>query len=612
MAKNTKNIKKETEKNYLAKDYDSFKQELASYAKTYFSSKNSDFSEASLGGMFVDLAAYVGDSMSFFLDHQFNELNPFTATEAGNILAHAKNAGVKITGAAPASADVDIFIEVPATTINGRYAPHSITLPIILEGTTFKSSSGITFTTTEDLDFSERDVNGEYTCSKTVSQIDSAGNPIYFILTKSISVTSGKLNVESVAIGAHSGFKKITLSKTNVTEIISVVDADENVYYEVDYLTQNTVFKKTKNIKSDQFEVPAVLEIVNAGRRFILQTNYNTMLTTMTFGSGDPELNDNDIIPDPSELALPLYGRTTFQRFSIDPNNLLRSKTLGISPVNTTLIITYRSGGGLSHNVPAESIKFVDNVRIEFPNGAPSIISSTVVNSIDVKNKKEAAGGMRRPNLAELRSQIFSSRNEQSRIVTNDDLLARLYTLPSQFGRVFRASVRKSSRNPLASEMYIICQDRTGNLTIAPDTLKRNISVYLNEFRLISDAIDVLDTTIINYGVEYSVVVTPESNKSIVSSMVARSIISLTNINSYQIDQPLIEADFINAIINTPGVLSLQDFTFFNKSGNVSGKEYSSYNYDLQSNKFKGMIVGPPGSIFELKYSTFDIIGSAE
>jgi len=612
MAKNTKNIKKETEKNYLAKDYNSFKQELASYAKTYFSDKNSDFSEASLGGMFVDLAAYIGDSMSFFLDHQFNELNPLTAIESVNVLAHAKNAGVKITGASPASADVDIFIEVPAIKTRGRYRPSRLSLPIILEGTTCKSTSGITFTTTEDIDFSEVDFNGEYTCQATVSQINSSGNPAYFILTKPVGVTSGKLNIESIPVGSASGFKKITLANTNVSEIISIVDLDGNVYYEVDYLTQNTVFKKTKNISSDQFEVPAVLEVINASRRFISQTDYNTMLTTLTFGSGDPDLSDNDIIPDPSELALPLYGRSTFQRFSIDPKNLLRSKTLGTSPVNTTLIITYRSGGGLSHNVSAESIKFIDNLRIEFPKNASSIISSGVVNSIDVKNKSAAAGGMRRPNLAELRSQIFSSRNEQSRIVTNDDLLARLYTLPVQFGKVFRASIRKSSRNPLASELYMICQDRSGNLTIAPDTLKRNIAIYLNEFRLISDAIDVLDTTVVNYGVEYSIVVTPESNKSIVSSMVAKSIALLTDINSYQIDQPLIEADFINAIINTPGVLSLQDFTFFNRSGKISGKNYSSYSYDLQSNKFKGMIVGPPGSIFELKYSSFDIVGSAE
>lgn len=612
MAKNTKDIKKQTEKNYLAKDYSSFKQELASYAKTYFSSKNSDFSEASLGGMFVDLAAYVGDSMSFFLDHQFNELNPLTAVESSNILAHAKNAGVKITGAAPASTDLDIFIEVPATQNNGRYVPSPLALPIILEGTTCKSSSGITFTITEDLDFSERDIDGEYTCSKTVSQVNSSGNPSYFILTKTIQATSGKISIETFPVGVASGFKKITLTNSNVSEIISVVDLDENVYYEVDYLTQNTVFKKTKNIKSDQREVPAVLEVINAGRRFTSQADYNTMMTTLTFGSGDPELSDNDIIPDPSELALPLYGRKTFQRFSIDPNNLLRSSTLGTSPVNTTLSITYRFGGGLSHNVPAESIKFIDNVRIEFPQNASSIVSSNVVNSIDVKNKVAASGGMRRPNLSELRSRIFSSRNEQSRIVTNDDLLARLYTLPSQFGRVFRASVQKSSRNPMASELYVVCQNRSSKLTIAPDTLKRNIVTYLNEFRLISDAIDVLDTTIVNYGVEYSVVVTPESNKSVVSSMVAKSIITLTDINSYQIDQPLIEADFINAIINTPGVLSLQDFTFFNRSGNISGREYSNYSYDLQSNKFKGMIVGPPGSIFELKYSTFDIIGSAE
>ena len=182
MAKNTK---KENEKNYLAKDYSSFRQELTRYAKTYFSNQNSDFSEASLGGMFVDLAAYVGDSMSFFLDHQFNELDPQNATNNANILSHAKNAGVKIHGASPAGVDLKFFVEVPAVQSSGEYVPSIPSLPIILEGTTCKSLQGIPFTIVEDIDFSERDYDGILTAGVRVSQVDSSGNPVNFILTKS-------------------------------------------------------------------------------------------------------------------------------------------------------------------------------------------------------------------------------------------------------------------------------------------------------------------------------------------------------------------------------------------------------------------------------------------
>ena len=612
MAKNTKNIRKESDKNYLAKDYASFKEELASYAKTYFSDHNTDFSEASLGGMFVDLAAYVGDSMSFFLDYQFNELDPLNAIEATNILSHAKNAGVKFSGKSPAVVDLDFFIEVPASIESGQYVPAPTALPVILEGTVCKARSGTPFTITDDVDFSEKDYNGATTAIATVSQVDSSGNPLKFIMSKTSGAISGKIITETFTIGKFRAFRKISLANIDVTEIISIVDSDENVYYEVDYLTQNTVFKRTRNLGSDQFDVPSVLEVITANRRFVSNMSFDSSITTLTFAGGDPAVKDNDAIPDPSALALPLYGRTTFQRFSIDPNNLLKTHTLGVGPSNTVLKIRYRHGGGVSHNVDANSIRVIDTIVIDFPKNSATTTTTSVTNSLDVKNQKSAGGGANKQSLKDIRTMIFSSRYEQSRVVTGDDLLSRLYSMPLHFGRVFRASINKSSRNPLSSELYIICRNKIGNLTVAPDMLKRNISTYLNEFRLISDAIDVLDTTVINYGIEYSVVVTPESNKSVVSSQVAQSIINLVDISSYQIDQPLIEADFINAIINTAGVLSLQEFTIFNRSKGLLGRNYSNYSYDLQSNKFKGMIVGPPGSIFELKYPTFDIVGSAE
>ena len=97
-----KRIKKERVRNFVAKDFDALRSELLSYARIYFPDKIQDFSEASLGGLFLDLAAMVGDTMSFYLDHQFNELNPLTAIESANVTRHVREAGVKITGASPA------------------------------------------------------------------------------------------------------------------------------------------------------------------------------------------------------------------------------------------------------------------------------------------------------------------------------------------------------------------------------------------------------------------------------------------------------------------------------------------------------------------------------
>lgn len=613
MSKKLKDITKTQNKNYVAKEFNSFRNDLTRYARNYFVDQNADFSEASLGGMFIELAAYVGDSMTFFLDHQFNELNPETAVQQESILSHARNAGVKIHGASPSSVELSVFIEVPATQDStGAYVPTLSALPIILEGSTFSATLGIVFSTTEDLDFNERGPDGEFIGETIVSSVDASGNPTNFILTKRVGAISGNVFVQTFTINRSKPFRKIALANRDVSEIISVVDLEENVYYEVDSLTQDVVFKKTKNVSSDSIEVPSVLEVVSAARRFTTETNFNTSLTTLTFGAGDESVADNDAIPDPSELALPLYGRQTFQRFSIDPKKMTQSKTLGVAPSNTTLVVTYRAGGGLSHNVDAGTIRTADNIRITFPNARTALESSRVTRTIGCSNDSPATGGSKKQSISDVRQAIATARYQQSRIVTTDDLIARIYSMPTNFGRVYRATCRKSSRNPLATELYILSQNSRGQLTLASDTLKKNLKKYLNEYRLISDAIDVLDGSIINYGVEYAVVSTPESNKSVVANAVQAAIASVVNVSGYQMDQPLIEADIISAIINTTGVLSLNKLEIFSISGNVGGRQYTNFNFDVQTNKFKGMIVGPPGSVFELRYTSSDIFGSVE
>ena len=131
-----KTVSKNNSKTYASKDFDALRADLVTYARNYFSDQIKDFSEPSLGGMFVGLAAYVGDTLNYYLDHQFNELNPTTAIETRNIENHAKNAGVKAGGAASSIANVTFYIEVPAKADSvGNYGPDTSTFPIIKSDT---------------------------------------------------------------------------------------------------------------------------------------------------------------------------------------------------------------------------------------------------------------------------------------------------------------------------------------------------------------------------------------------------------------------------------------------------------------------------------------------
>tara|TARA_A100000164_G_C21921227_1_gene780798 strand:- start:268 stop:2109 length:1842 start_codon:yes stop_codon:yes gene_type:complete len=606
-----KKIKKEKTRSFLAKDFEALRQDLLLYARTYFSDKIQDFSEASLGGLLLDMAAYVGDTMSYYLDHQFNELDPTTAVETSNLVRHLRNAGVTIVGSSPAATEVEIFIEVPANKVSGKWGPKESCLPTVLAGSVFASNSGITFNLVEDTDFSQKDKFGNFKAKILIGET-AGGQPKTFIMSREALCVSGTETEETYTIGdAHKPFREITLSNENVTDVISVTDSDGNIYYEVESLSQDTVFKAVLSQNVDNDIVPMNMEVIPVPRRFVSKHDIRTRLTTLRFGAGDSSTLEDDIIPDPSELSLPLYGKKTFSRFSIDPNSLLKTHTLGIAPLSTTLTVQYRSGGGLSHNVPAQSIRFVQKLLIEFRKNPSNADANYVRGSIDVKNRDEARGGDNAPTLEALRAQIPAARQMQSRIVSKQDLLARIYTMPSQFGRVYRAGIRPNPFNPLSTQLFVISRDISGNLAISPDILKENLVTYLNEFRLISDSIDILDARVINFSIKFSVLTMPTANKQKVVQKVIQRLTKVMNIKFFQIDQPIVRDDITNVIINTQGVISLIDLQVVPIVGTILDRKYSNDSFDFSRATKRGMIVGPPGSIFELKFPTHDIIGSA-
>lgn len=605
-------IRKEQNRTFTARDFESIRSQLLDTARTYFPDKIQDFSEPSVGGMFLDFVATVGDSLSFYLDHSFRELDPNSAVEPENILTHLRNARVEIHGASPASVVLTFSFIVPSEYVNGTYLPKFSAMPVILAGTSAISLNGVNFSTVEDLDFSEKDSNSNFLAEFTVNSVNADGSPASFRVNRNVVAVSGIETAQNFVLdNSFVPFREISLLETNVSAIIDVRDSDGNVYYEVDSLSDDTVFQKVKNVGADSSLVPYYVRVIAAPYRFVRNYNPLTQLTTLRFGSGDSSTLDDDIVPDPSDLSLPLYGRSVVPKFSIDPNSLLKTNTLGISPKGTTLTVRYRYGGGISHNVESGNIITVTQLSIQFRNSPIAADALQVRQTISVNNAAAARGGDSAPTLDDLKGRITSARKSQARIVTRQDLLSRIYSMPNEFGRIYRAGISDNPSNPQAPVLYILSRDAEGNLSVSPDTLKRNIQTYLNEFRLIGDAIDVLDAQIINFGVKYSVYVADNVNKSQVLVNINQRIASALDRKHFNIDQPLIVDNVTNVIINSDFVISLIDLQIFPRTGNIEDRNYSNVTFDFKQSSTKGVIRGSRGSIFELKYPTFDIIGNA-
>ena len=607
-----KNIVDIRQRRYLARDFDSFRTVLLDYARQYYPDKIQDFSEASVGGLFLDMAAYVGDNLSFYLDHLYGELNYETAVENSSIERALINAGIPINGASPATVPVVVYIEVPVAT-PGDNLPNISLLPIIQRGTQFSSENGTTFNLMEDIQFAyDPNEDGNYTLNpaaeKKIGRVRTDGKVLTYLLALSGLCISGQDATETFTIGDFEPFRTITLSAANVSEVVSVTDDLGNNYYEVGALSHDVVYKNIINSSTDSNLVKDALRVIPAPYRFTKAVSLIGRRTTLTFGGGNASTLEDDIIPDPSEFAVAFPYSRTFSRIPVNPQKLLTTNTLGVAAENTTLTIVYRSGGGLNHNVAPGTIRSIENLIISFPRNPSVSDISRIRSTIEVNNTVRASGGEDPLTSDELVALIPTVKNSQERIVTKEDLLARIYTMPSNFGRVFRAAVINNANNPLATQLYIISRDEEDKLIVSPDTLKTNIKKYLNTYRMISDSIDVLDAQVVNLQLKFTVVLDPSLNRTTTLAAILQKLQDKFAAKNLYINQPIIISDVVNQIYTVQGVIAVDKVEFTNIFGSVNNREYSNVTHDIKSYTRKQLLIPPPGGIFEIRYPEVDII----
>ena len=239
------NKTQDKELRYLNKDYNSFKDQLLDFAQVYFPNTYNDFSEGSPGMLFIEMAAYVGDVLSFYTDTQLKETFLSLAQEKENLYSLAYSMGYRPKIITTSTTDLELYHLVPSKLVGTIYKPDYNYAIKVNEGSTFNSSEGSKFRLDEKVDF-----NHSSSFSPTevnVYQLDTANNPQYYLLKKTGKVISAETISTTFSIGSVEKFKVLNVPDAEIIGIESITDSDGNRWYEVDYLAQDTIFEDVEN-----------------------------------------------------------------------------------------------------------------------------------------------------------------------------------------------------------------------------------------------------------------------------------------------------------------------------------------------------------------------------
>ena len=604
---------------YLDKNYSQLKQQLIEFAKIYYPDTANDFSEGSPGMMFLEMAAYVGDVLSFYTDTQVQETMLEYAQERENLFALAYNLGYRpnITNASAVTLDITQTIPAGASGPDYRYA---FTLQ---RGSVFSPSnnSGVEYLTQDDIDFN---FSSSFDPTEiTIFSINTVTNqPIKYLLKKSVKAISAKRKTKTFNVGAPERFLKLELNDTNIINIDSIVDDNGNSYTEVPYLAQETVFDEVKNTATNnpnlaQYngQTPYLLKLKKVPKRYTTRFKANNNLE-LQFGSGISDSADEEIIPNPDNVGLGVNDGRSMLDFAYDPSNFMYTKAYGDVPRNTTLTVTYLQGGGIIANSPANSITRKGTLLTQVNTAGINI--SDQINSLTVINPNPANGGGPGDTNEDIRLNAAANFNSQQRTVTKDDYIFRSLVMPPKFGKVAKAyiiqddqiSVETSRRiaNPNALNLHILGYDINKNLTTLNLAAKENLSTYLEQYRMLTDAINIKDAYVVNLGLDFEITTFKNYNNDEVISNCIKLLREYFNIDRWEVNQPIIISEVSNTISQVEGVQTLESVKFNNKFGEILG--YSKYKYDLDQATVNGVIYPSlDPTIFEIKNINSDIKG---
>ena len=611
---------------YFDKDFSVLKSDLINYARTYFKNNYMDFSPSAPGNMFIEMAAYVGDVLSFYTDTQLQETLLLYAQERKNIIALAYALGYRPKVTSASSVTLDAFQLIPS---NGAplFEPDWRYTLRIEKNSSIKSISNpdITFLIQDSVDFKQ---SSSFDPTEVVvyQYYSNTTDPQYYLLKKQVEAISGQVKTATFNFNNPEQFPTININGSDIIEVISIVDSDNNQWYEVPYLAQDTVFDESLNLPinepnyyNEDNSARFLLRLKKVDRRFTTRFDDDNNLT-LEFGSGVTSSPDEVIIPNPDNVGIGLVDGISKMNMAYDPSNFQYTNEYGIAPSNTTLTVTYLVGGGIKANLPSDDIGLNEavNTFIDSYNLDPSIVD--IINgSVRFNNPEPSSGGGPGETTEEIRLQALANFPTQNRNVTKADYLVRTLSLPSKFGYISKAYVTQDylvandtdkqnfiTNNPLALSVYILSNNIDGKVTRASQVVKQNLKTYLSYNKMMSDAVLIKDAYYANIKVNFDISILPAYNSQDVLTKCISVLKDYFNIAKWQINQPIIYSDIYNLIGSIKGVQSVINVDIIN----LSGGNYSPYSYDIEAATKQGVVypsIDP--MIFEVRYPDTDIYG---
>jgi hypothetical protein len=616
---------------YTSRDFGTLRDDLISFAESYFPAVYRDFNEASPGMMFMEMSAYVGDVLSYYTDVQFKESLIVEAEEKENILSIAQSLGYRPQLTSPATVQLDFYQIVPAIGSGENNRP-DMRYAMILDANAVVApavGSSVNFITNDYIDFS-------YSSSLSpldvrVYEINEVTNePTFYLLKKRVGASSGVLRTERFRFNAAIPYNAIKLSSSKIIEVIDAVDSEGDTWYHVPYLSQDTIVESVQNIKRNDKDlylfrdsVPYLLKLRKISKRFtsrILSDNS----TLIQFGPGVSGFSDEQITPDPSLFGTLFSPYSNTLQENIDPSNFLFTRNYGIAPANTELTVRYRVGGGIADNIAANTLTNILSKSITLNDaGLDPTLASLIRQSLFVTNEQAASGGKDAESLNEIKTNALAFFASQNRAVTKEDYIIRSYSMPPRFGSISKAYIVQDDQlniegnsdnlvllqpNPNALNLYVLSYDENQRLVQTNTALKENLKNYLSSYRVMTDAINIKDAFIINFGIDFEITPRPEYSgyETIANCITALS--DYFDIVKWQINQPIIVSEIYNLLDRVAGVQTVVDVKFINLYDTSQG--YSPNVYDMEYAEQNGLIYPSlDPSIFELKFPQKDIRG---
>ena len=594
---------------YNARNFAEVRTELFGYIKQYYPDVFSDFNDASVGMMLLELNAAVGDMLSFHTDRMFNETQINYAQERSSILELARTFGLNVPGKRPSITLIEWSVTVPTDgdTFDLSYCP------LLLRGSQ-GTGAGKVFELVEDCDFASPFSTGGIPNRKIIPNINESGLVDNYTITKIEIVLNGITKIYKRVINSadYKPFLEILLPEDNVLSIDNIITLEgtnlttepsltqftefDNNFYEVESLAQAEIFIEDPNLRSDNSGIiPGRWK--NAPQRFIKEFTDNGFCK-ITFGGGQPDI---------SEINSFIGCRGQIDRIGDFLDNL----SLGEIPVPArTMFIKYRIGGGGDSNIGPNTLTSLGNISMII-NGDIASENRSVRDSLEVNNPIPAIGGKDQPSVNEIRNLVRYNFSAQNRCVTIKDYQSRISLMPGRYGVPFRSGVWEE-RNKI--NVTILALDENSKLTNkSTSTLKENIAEYLADFRMLNDYVTIKDGKIINLGFEISVFTDKATGKGEIMTDIINAVTEYFDINMWDMGDNIYLAQLIENINNVGGVLNVTELIVFNKVGNnkYSLNTIAQPYLDEATREIDLLgeytLYGEPNAMFEIKYPNNDI-----